>query len=291
MQLAGGIPSEVRLGNVVISTPVGTFPGVVQWDMGRANQDGFERSGALNNPPLSLMGAISKLETAHELVGTRVPEFLEEMPQKWPRLTEKYLRSQSLEDLLFRADYDHVSGGVEEDYEGEQDQASCHFCDKTNTVKRKPRDIRVHYGLIASGNQVIKNAGVRARLNKDLGGNVLCVEMEAAGRMDDFPCVVIRGICDYADSHKSMGWQEHAAALAAAVAKELLSIITPEDVDVEPRARDKLQRVNFTHPIRNFSNVIVGIVKQVKQNLKIIHRKVDDGFRKADDNFRISSRV
>jgi nucleoside phosphorylase len=56
--------------------------------------------------------------------------------------------------------------------------------------------------------------------------------MEAAGLMDDFPCLVIRGISDYADSHKNDHWQGYAAT-AAAYAKELLSVIPPEEVENE----------------------------------------------------------
>ncbi len=102
--------------------------------------------------------------------------------------------------------------------------------------------MRIHYGLIASGNQVIKDAGFRDRLNQDLGRNVLCVEMEAAGLMDGFPCIVIRGICDYADSHKNKEWQEYAAAVAAAFAKELLEYVQPSDVDGEVTAKDVLDK-------------------------------------------------
>lgn len=47
--------------------------------------------------------------------------------------------------------------------------------------------------------------------------------MEAAGLSNGFPCVVIRGICDYADSHKNDQWHPYAAAVAAACAKELLT--------------------------------------------------------------------
>jgi hypothetical protein len=54
--------------------------------------------------------------------------------------------------------------------------------------------------------------------------------MEAAGVMDRFPCLVIRGICDYADSHKNKTWQPYAAATASAYAKELLSIIDAAEV-------------------------------------------------------------
>jgi hypothetical protein len=49
--------------------------------------------------------------------------------------------------------------------------------------------------------------------------------MEAAGLMNVFGCATIRGICDYADSHKNDYWQKHAAAVAAAVTKEILRII------------------------------------------------------------------
>ena len=48
--------------------------------------------------------------------------------------------------------------------------------------------------------------------------------------MDTFPCVVIRGICDYADSHKNKIWQPYAAATAAAYAKELLRVIPGQAV-------------------------------------------------------------
>jgi hypothetical protein len=95
-------------------------------------------------------------------------------------------------------------------------------------VHRKGRkaneEVTIHYGTIASGNQVIKDAPTRDRLSKELGG-VLCFEMEAAGLMNDFPCLVVRGICDYADSHKNKAWQPYAAATAAACAKSILSLV------------------------------------------------------------------
>lgn len=243
--IGGGIPPKVRLGDVVVSTPIDQFPGVVQWDFGKAKEGGsFARTGSLNNPPTSLLTALTKLETEHELTGSKIPEYLEDMKEKWPRLAPKYIRSDSLVDVLFKADYGHVSerptlcpGAI--DFEDRDDeQGSCRFCDCANVVKRTPRDICVHYGLIASGNQVIKDATFRDKLNNDLGGNVLCIEMESAGLMNYFPCIVIRGICDYSDSHKNKAWQEHAAATAAAFAKELLVSVQPSDVDGERTAKD-----------------------------------------------------
>ncbi|KAK2728901.1 g-protein beta wd-40 repeats containing [Colletotrichum kahawae] len=123
-------------------------------------------------------------------------------------------------DCLFQAEYDHVDP-----------DSTCEQCDPTQSIHRDTRDDTdpfIHYGTIASANQVIKYGKTRDRLSKELG--VLCFGMEAAGLMQDFPCIVVRGICDYADSHKNKMWQEYAAATVAAFAKELLSVIPPERV-------------------------------------------------------------
>lgn len=62
--------------------------------------------------------------------------------------------------------------------------------------------------------------------------------MEAAGLMDNFPCLVIRGICDYADSHKNKRWQPYAAATAAAYAKDLLMNLKTQGAE-EPEPASK----------------------------------------------------
>ncbi|KAI3204236.1 hypothetical protein CBS147311_3911 [Penicillium roqueforti] len=208
--IGGGIPPKVRLGDVVVSTPVGQFPGVVQWDFGKAKEGGsFERTGSLNNPPTSLLTALTALETEHDLVGSKIPEYLKELRERWPRLVPKYLPSE-LQDILFKADYGHASRRPLDlddtsnvDDVDEDEEESCRFCDKTQIVRKKPRDMSVYFGLIASGNQVIKDAALRNKLNKDLSSHLLCIEMEAAGLMNNFPCIIIRGICDYTDSHKN----------------------------------------------------------------------------------------
>ncbi|BCS05560.1 uncharacterized protein AKAW2_81361A [Aspergillus luchuensis] len=175
--IGGGIPPKARLGDVVVGTPVDQCSGVVQWDSGKAEAEGgFKRTGVLNNPPTALLTALTKLETMHEMGGPKIHQYLDDMEQKWPRLMPKYTRCDSLVDPLSGSD-----NCARESQHGEG---------------------HVHYGLIASGNQVIKDAHFRDSLNKSLGGNVLCVEMEAAGLMNNFPCVVIRGICDYADSKR-----------------------------------------------------------------------------------------
>ena len=86
----------------------------------------------------------------------------------------------------------------------------------------------VHYGLITCANQLMKNMKARDALIAK--HDVLCFEMEAAALMNNFPCLVIRGICDYSDMHKNDDWQGYAAATAAAYARELLEIIPGKDI-------------------------------------------------------------
>ncbi|CAD0095301.1 unnamed protein product [Aureobasidium mustum] len=136
---------------------------------------------------------------------------------------QKYTFPQNERDILFNATCPHI---------GDFD---CANCDTNQIIHRRERDTRsttieIHYGTIASGNQVIKDAQTRDRIVRELGGQILCFEMEAAGLMNDFPCLVVRGISDYCDSHKNDGWQRYAAASAAAYARELLLLIPSEDV-------------------------------------------------------------
>ena len=264
--IGGGIPPKVRLGDVVVSTPVDQYPGVVQWDFGKAEKDGnFKRTGVLNNPPSALLTALTKLETEHEMNGSKIHHYLDDLEKKWPNLVPKYTRSASLKDPLCAADNSHHNQDrwqvmftmlwdtilailgyllgwwafAPMELGAEQVRSITTVSTVVDGDQRKSGKMRVHYGLIASGNQVIKDARLRDSLNESLGGNVLCVEMEAAGLMD-FPCIVIRGICDYADSHKNKEWQQYAAAVAAACAKELLEYVQPSDVDGERPVKDIL---------------------------------------------------
>ncbi|ETI26228.1 hypothetical protein G647_03005 [Cladophialophora carrionii CBS 160.54] len=250
--IGGGIPPKVRLGDVVVSTPVGQFPGVVQWDMGKAKVGGkFERTGALNNPPNALLSALGALETEHDLSGSRIPEYFDELKQKYPKAAKKYLRSDAIQDILFRADYDHVSeAGVEVD--AAVDNNDGHVEEKAeDDVEASDDDEEETCQMCVKTKIVIKDAAFRDRLNNDLDGNVLCVEIEAAGLMNNFPCLVIRGICDYCDSHKNKAWQEHAAAVAAAFAKELLGFVQASDVEGERPVNDVLNDAYAYPPAAN----------------------------------------
>lgn len=234
--IGGGIPDDdeddIRLGDVVVSKPTKTFGGVVQFDKGKIHPNGkFERTGTLQKPPAVLMANVEKLQAKQKREGNKITKYLSEMLKRFPNLEEeRYVYPGMKHDRLFEASYIHEAG------------KTCRQCDERKVIERSPRKNtapKIHYGTIGSSNEVVKDSKTRDKLREDLG--ILCVEMEAAGLMDEFPCLVIRGICDYADSHKNKNWQPYAAATAAAYAKELLSIIPAKEMIEITTAADVLR--------------------------------------------------
>ena len=223
--VGGGVWSrkvDMQLGDVVVSQPDGTHGGVVQWDFGKMEKGGvFKRTGSLNKPPRVLLNALQDIKIRHMTEGDKFTEHLSTMATNSPRMAQTFGYQGAEHDQLFEATYDHERGDT------------CDECDQDRVIKRLPARIdpapRIHYGNIASGNEVMKHGVTRDRIASEEG--VICFEMEAAGLMDSFPCLVIRGICDYADSHKNKRWQPYAAATAAAFAKELLGVINKQEVD------------------------------------------------------------
>ncbi|XHG00593.1 hypothetical protein AWENTII_004026 [Aspergillus wentii] len=212
--IGGGVPmpNDIRLGDIVVSKPTGQLGGVVQYDYGKTVASGrFERTGSLSKPPQVILTALANLEANHMIDEPQFPTYLSDVMKRNTRLQSKFGTPGQEEDQLFESTYDH-----------EESYSDCSKCHKSKLIHRKLRSqSQIHYGLVASGNQVMKHGQTRDKLAQEHG--ILCFEMEAAGLMDHFPCLVIRGICDYSDSHKNKQWQGYAAMVAAAYAKELLS--------------------------------------------------------------------
>lgn len=237
--IGGGAPTlknDVRLGDVVVAAPTGGVGGVVPYDFGKSIQNKkFELTGSLSAPPTALLAALSALHATHEIEGHRITELVSVITEN-SRL-ERFKRPRPEQDRLYSTEYAHVKDG-----------ASCESCCSMSTPFLLQRESRqtgedepvVHYGLIASADKLMKDARIRDQLAEER--HVLCFEMEAAGLMDNFPCVVIRGICDYSDSHKNDMWQGYAAAAAAAYAKELLYSIPGSQLVQEQCALNAVQR-------------------------------------------------
>lgn len=191
--------------------------------MGKWKNDGdFSIESHLSKPPRVLSKGIELLQSEHDFGEGRMSYYIQQVALKAAKLRglKQYRFPGRDKDQLFRPTYPHAS------------EADCSDCDPSQLEERLSResdDPMVHYGLIASGNAVLRSAKRRDELRDAWG--VLCFEMEAAGLMDNFPCVVIRGICDYSDDHKNKIWQPYSAVVAAAYAKDLLRVIQPQEVE------------------------------------------------------------
>ncbi|KAM5344968.1 hypothetical protein ACJ41O_010830 [Fusarium nematophilum] len=234
--IGGGAPSpkhDIRLGDVVVSASSNGKGGVFQYDLGKAIQDQeFEEIGFLNQPPPILQAAVNRLMEQYEGEGHQLEESINAIFEKKPRLLRKYKRPNPSTDRLYQPGVLHPSN----------EESSCATAcgnDPSTLIVRPERtededNPAIHYGLIASANMPMKDALIRDALARKK--DVLCFDTEAAGLMSHFPCLVIRGICDYSDSHKNKEWQGYAAMTAAAYAKDLLCCIGLADLQNEVSA-------------------------------------------------------
>lgn len=230
--IGGGVPVEtdsgpVHLGDVVVSKPVGEHSGAVQYDRGKAEVGSFKRTGFLQPPPTVLLNA------AQDLAAKRAIEDEDPLQSHLQRINTKKRNLRKFKypgrenDHLYKPDYIHSDSS--------NSCTKC-SCDPGRRVIRESDDdeedddeyVLVHRGTIASGELVMRNGLQRDSLAKELG--IICFEMEAAGALCDFGCLVIRGISDYTDSHKNDLWHGYAAAVAAAYARQLFFHMPVDEV-------------------------------------------------------------
>lgn len=256
---AGGAPIEardIRLGDVVVSQPNGTSGGVIQYDMGRKINMDFSQIGHLNSPPSVLLGALPEVKRRHNH-----PARYGGIDQHLKVLSQDPRFQRPENDWLFKFNSEHDNG--EED---------CSRCDKNGLVVRQPRNTRravnVFYGTVASGNYVMRDAEERHMNSYERDTSPLCFETESAGLMNDFPCIAIRGISNYADSHKNDEWNYYAGAAAAAYAKELLLVVKP--VKAKPLLTDTMSESQFfpSFLTQHFFILNRGIVTEIVANIR-----------------------
>ncbi|EHK17755.1 uncharacterized protein TRIVIDRAFT_160757, partial [Trichoderma virens Gv29-8] len=248
--IAGGVPNtkeDIRLGDVVVSKSTAGWPGVVQYDVDGEpveDQNQLIRSRTPDQPTPLLLTAIGKAETAAIFDESKMAQYISEIVQKDP---VAFAHPGPEQDVLFEPDYDHTT--IESEEEG------CNSCNPDKMRSRQPRETQdptVHYGLIASSQYRIRHGATRDKLVHKQGA--LCLETEVSGLKDASKYLVIRGICDYADSHSSKLWHAYAAAAAAAYAKEVLSFIptvpktTPLAANTYAEAAPVLDALLLTRP-------------------------------------------
>ncbi|GKT42725.1 uncharacterized protein ColSpa_02906 [Colletotrichum spaethianum] len=253
--VCGGVPgtgpNEVLLGDVIISK-------TIQHGLGKQYPGAFVTKDTvddnLGRPVKEIRSLVASFET--EMGRQRLQEkagvYLNQLQSAAVRQRRRcdYQYPGVAEDKLFAATYQHrhraprpcsicsaESDGFCEGAAG----ASCAElrCDENQLVPRgrletkqnqAPDDMQcpeVHIGRIASGDTVMKSGEHRDRVAAQ--HNVIAFEMEGAGAWDEVPCIVIKGVCDYADSHKNKKWQPYAAATAATVMRAVLGRYAPTD--------------------------------------------------------------
>ena len=247
--IGGGVPSlkhDIRLGDIVVcaSSSRDRKGCILQYDFGKTVQgQSFCPIGFLNQPPTILRTAVSGLRAQYERKGHQLKEAISAVLEKNKKMRQKYQQPDIESDRLYQSEVVHPPDS----------KASCaKTCGITKLIPRLNRTEdedapMVHYGLIASGDKLMKDAQIRDKLANEK--EVLCFEMEAAGLMNHFPCLVIRGICDYSDSHKNKEWQGYAAIAAAAYTKDLLQRIVPSKVETESKISNTLSSTSLYIPI------------------------------------------
>ncbi|XDG02917.1 hypothetical protein ABKA04_002532 [Annulohypoxylon sp. FPYF3050] len=228
--IGAGAPTkrdDIRLGDVVVGASKGIHGGIVQLDAVKRLKlvDGSTSTRLwrhLNGPPNVLLGTLAKVQRQYN-----DPEMPDMIDENIKRMAKRPDFERPSEDRLYRTDYPH-QGGLD-----------CDDCDIARLEPRAERAagarvVKVHYGTIGSSNSLMRVVDEREQYANDPDLRILCFEMEAAGLVNSIPCLVIRGISDYADSHKNDEWHNYAALTAAAYTRELLHILQAEEVTGQP---------------------------------------------------------
>ncbi|EHK17687.1 uncharacterized protein TRIVIDRAFT_16112, partial [Trichoderma virens Gv29-8] len=248
--ICGGVPfpdtgDEILLGDVVISKTV------VQYDHGEQYPNNFVAKDTtediLGRPNKDIRGLVTIFETdlARERLQTRAAVLLEQiqdLPAKGDRRkADTYQYPGAVNDRLFEANCRHEHRLIPQWSCDEYRSPVCDIpgCNNTHDVKRQRLEEKrqleqqgcsnssIFVGRFGSGDRVLKSGEDRDWNAKRYG--ILAYDMEGAGVWDELPCIIVKGVCDYADGHLGKLWQNFAAATAACVAKGLVERYTRTD--------------------------------------------------------------
>ncbi|KAF4332224.1 ankyrin repeat-containing protein [Fusarium beomiforme] len=213
--VAAGLPNllrdpvrDIRLGDVLVALPDGESAGLVAYDLGKIRGDQTFQ-------PLRLGHALA---TTEAIIRSAIGRIKIRAPNDVECILPHYHKIKNMQ---------HATGNFRDPGQHKDIfyEVSSYGLQKEIQRAERPQDrrTRIWYGPIGSGDKLMRNAYRRNELRDKY--NIIGLEMEAAGTMNQIPVGVIRGVCGYGDEHKSKEWQPYAAAMAAAYGKALLSEI------------------------------------------------------------------
>ncbi|CAH0028934.1 unnamed protein product [Clonostachys rhizophaga] len=286
--ICGAVPrigdNDVMLGDVIISNCI------VQYDYGKQYPGHFETRPTLAGPDRDLLGLISALDTDHVRLWLKKKarshlkvlqhEAASSESETGRRRRASYLYPGLRRDRLFQADYVHKHDRnchkCRKGFCEKASKASCSAlrCDKSKLISRKVYGIdgqnyqsEIFIGRVGSANTVMKSGKDRDRIAA--AHDLIAFEMEGAGILDQVPCIVIKGVCDYADSHKNKTWQDFAAATAASVMKAVLQRYDCDD-RFATHSRPMSPMLTLCHTIPYTRNRHVIMRQEVAERLKTL---------------------
>ncbi|THW57683.1 purine and uridine phosphorylase [Aureobasidium pullulans] len=255
--VCGGVPvsspdEPIILGDVIISNSV------IQSDFGSQYPGHFERKSTvkdtLGRPNTDIRALLNKLEVrrVREKLGDKILQNLFKLREKndtacYPGVNQDRLfaathrhmhrEESSSRDCLCLKAHCHSDPVCKQASESSCDALGCNsLAIMDNPARLKRLDAEnppplVHIGIVGSADTVMKSGEHRDHIAQR--DNIIAFEMEGAGVWDNLPCVIIKGVCDYADSHKNKRWQGYAAATAASAAKSFLDYWSPKQCFIE----------------------------------------------------------
>ncbi|KAK1984156.1 hypothetical protein LZ30DRAFT_652214 [Colletotrichum cereale] len=291
--ICGGVPSpgtdhEILLGDVVISNSV------VHYDTGRQYPDRFALEetvkDSIGRPSADICAILAFFKTHIGLsdLQSRTFEVLEQHQRtsvEVSRLTH-YDRPAADEDMLFESSYSHRHRDSSGCSCGEgstclaASTSSCTElqCDVGRQVlrnrlefrrKRQPgeeevvtgtQESRIHLGRICSSRTQLTSGELRDHIARRHG--LIAFGTIGTGVMPEIPCIIVSGVCDYADGHHgNKVWQHFAAGMAASATRAFLESYN------EVRSPVKITRTQHLIPYKKIPYFVgrSGILDRIRQ--------------------------
>ncbi|QKX58028.1 uncharacterized protein TRUGW13939_05148 [Talaromyces rugulosus] len=150
-------PSDIRLGDVVVSMRCNCHGGGIKYNFGKTYSIGrAQKKGLLDAPPETLLAAVSRLQEAYKTGDAQVSPSLS-------RLTSR----PTAEEVQFKDPSEGTGQWLEADQKhkhSEEQLEECEHChNDIRTIQcchRCNGKPMIHYGLITSGNQVTKDSDI-----------------------------------------------------------------------------------------------------------------------------------